>query len=444
MRKLEVLLCLVASIAHAGELKPQFDEYMDGLAKARGFMGTVLVAKAGKVLYASARGMANVEHEVPNTLDTKFRIGSISKQFTAAAVLLLEEHGKLATTDLACKYIDSCPTAWSKITVHHLLTHTSGIPDFTTFPDYRKTWMRLPFRPQELLLKFQDKPLEFEPGSTMRYSNSGYTVLAAIMEKASGKKYEDLMDELIFHPLGMKNTGSNSWTPILPHRASAYRFDGDILVNAEYDDFTLSIGGGSLYSTVNDLLLWDQALYGNNLLSKASLEKMFTPEKNGYAYGWNIRERFKRRVMEHDGTINGFVSLISRYPEDQTLVVILCNVDDPPSSLPSDLPAIAFGEPYEVFKERTIVKVDPQIYDAYLGKYEPERSFVLTVTREGGRLFVQGTNQARREVFPESPTKFFVKRTDTQQISFVKGPDGKVTHAVLHMGTVEKKAPKIE
>ena len=224
------------------------------------FSGSILIARDGKVLFSQGYGMANLEHDVPNTPQTKFRLGSITKQFTAMAIMILQERGKLNVQDKVKKYLPDAPKAWDEITIHHLLTHTSGIPNYTAFPEFLKT---LPVRVtlKELIAKFKDKPLDFKPGEKFRYSNSGYVVLGQIIETASGQNYPTFMKEAIFDPLEMNDTGYDNATAIIKHRASGYtRRLGIVLTNCDYVDMSIPHAAGALYSTVEDLLKWDQAL----------------------------------------------------------------------------------------------------------------------------------------------------------------------------------------
>ena len=318
---------------------------MDGFVRSHDFSGVVLVARNGHVLFQKAYGLANREHGVANKLDTKFRLGSITKQFTALAVMILSEHGKLKVSDPICKYVENCPSAWSAITVHHLLTHTSGIPDFTDFPD-NDHYDRLPMTPLETMARFRDKPLEFVPGERFNYDNSGYLVLGYIIERASGEKYEDFLRKNIYEPLGMLHSGYDHPWIVLKDRASGYARRGTEIVNAEYTEMDQPLGGGSMYSTVGDLLRWDQALYTEKLVSQKSLDQIFTPNetvysatrpldrgwysRHKYGYGWDVTQQwFGRKLYSHSGGINGFRSMIMRYPEDRTLVVVLTNMELP-------------------------------------------------------------------------------------------------------------------
>jgi len=344
-------------------LSQKADAFMKGVLQADNFSGVVLIARNGKVLFAQPYGMANFELDVPNTLETKFRLASITKQFTAAAILLLQERGKLSVNDLLCIYLHDCPSTWKAITIHQLLTHSSGIYSFTESPENAR-YDPLPMPVLDTAALFKDKPLDFAPGTSFHYSDSGYLLLGYIVERASGEKYEDFMRENIYERLHMENSGYDHPWIILKHRAQGYALKNGSAVNAAYMYMDTPFGGGSTYSTVGDLLLWDQALYGEKLLSRASIIAMFSPnsakvprewlvgDKGGYGYGWMIEELFGRKLYVHGGLINGFSTIIMRYPEDRTLVVVLRNQEeDFPEELKKlkivnigkGLSAIAFG-----------------------------------------------------------------------------------------------------
>jgi CubicO group peptidase (beta-lactamase class C family) len=326
------------------------DEYMNGQIKANRFSGSVLIAQNGKVLIAKGYGVADMELNVQNTPDTKFRLGPITQQFTAMAILELEENGRLSTQDSVCKYILRCPNDWQEIKIVDLLTHTSGIPDFTDFPEYEKTSM-LPTTVPELLARFENKPLEFKPGNKLKYSSSGYEVLGAVIENVSGEPYARYLAEHIFEPLGMNDTGYDSPARIIPRRASGYRRDGDtgILLNATYLDMSIPYSAGALYSTVNDIYRWDRALYSEKLVSNKSLNQMFTPYRDGYGFGWKILKEFQRKAVAYGGKINGFSASIRRYPDDDACVIVLSNLQSVDAEKVShDLGAILFGTHHEL------------------------------------------------------------------------------------------------
>lgn len=265
----------------------RMEQIIDSFATAKQFMGEVLVAEDGRVVLDKSYGFASVEWQVPNTAESKFRLGSITKQFTAASILLLEQQGKLSTDDLVKKYMPDAPTAWDKITIYQVLTHTSGIPSFTGFPDYHANEVK-PYTPEQLVAWFKDKPLDFQPGTDWRYSNSGYVLLGYLIEKISGKNYAQFVRENIFDPLGLKDTGYDSFTEIIPHRAMGYLNGPTGLQNAPYIDMSIPLSAGALYSTTHDLLKWEQALFGGKLLNATELKKMTTPFKQDYACGLMI------------------------------------------------------------------------------------------------------------------------------------------------------------
>lgn len=437
--------CLLAlsGAARAQDLLPKFEEYAQATAKADRFSGAILVARDGKVLMSKGYGMADVENDVPNTPETKFRLGSLTKQFTSASIMLLQERGKLSVQDSICKYVAPCPEAWQPITLHHLLSHTAGVPNFTGFPDYERT-MREPAPVESLISRFRDRPLDFKPGEKWNYSNSGYVLLGYVVEKVSGGSYEKFVRENIFEPLKMSNTGYDHADAIIKHRARGYAPRGEQIVNAAYLDMSIPFSAGGLYSTVGDLYVWEQALYGERLLKKASLDAIYTPVQHDYGYGWGVTTIYNRKAYAHSGGIDGFATNIMRFPEDRATVIVLSNNEAAPSSrIARDLAAIVFGEKYEVPVERVVVKVDPKIYDAYVGEYELAPGFVFTVTREGDHLMMQATGQGKTELFPTSETNFFPKvvRAD---ITFVKDAAGRVTQLILNQGGRQQPAKKIK
>jgi CubicO group peptidase (beta-lactamase class C family) len=437
--------CLLAlsGAARAQDLLPKFEEYMNAAAKAERFSGAILAARDGKVLVSKGYGMADVENDVPNTPETKFRLGSITKQFTAASILLLQERGKLSVQDSVCKHVAPCPDAWQPVTIHHLLSHTAGMPDFTGFPDYPKT-MREPAPVESLIARFRALPLDFKPGENWRYSNSGYVLLGHVVEKLSGKSYESFLRENIFEPLKMTSTGYDHAEQIVKRRARGYASGPDGLVNASYLDMSIPFSAGGLYSTVGDLYLWDQALNGEKVLKKSSLDAMFTAVRNDYGYGYRVNKLFDRRHATHGGGIEGFRTSIERFPDDRVTVIVLSNYEGVQvGRISRDLAAVAFGEKYELPVERVVAKVDPKIYDAYVGEYELGPGFVFTVTREGDRLMIQATGQPKTELFPTSETNFF-PRVVRADFTFVKDAEGRVTQLILNQGGRQQPAKKIK
>ena len=407
------------------------------------FMGCVLVARGSKVLLDKGYGFANLEWEIPNSPAAKFRLGSVTKQFTAASILLLQERGKLKVTDPVKKYMQNAPAAWDKITIFNLLTHSSGIPNFTGFPDYAS---QEPFdtTPEKLVARFRDKPLEFQPGEKMSYSNSGYVLLGYLLEKISGESYEKFVQENIFTPLGMKDSGYDSNSAIIPHRAAGYVPGPSGPTNAGFINMTVPLSAGALYSTTEDLLRWEQGLFGGKLLSPSSLQEMTTPFKNDYAFGLLVHNANGRKVIDHGGGIEGFNTSLAYYPDDKLTVIVLGNLNgSAPQEIASKLGAVAHGEKVVMPSERKEVPVDPKVFNGYVGRYELAVNFILTVTREGDDLFTQATGQPKLQIFPASDRDYFLKVVDAQ-ITFVTDSNGRATELILHQGGMDQHAKRME
>ena len=439
-----MVFALVARPAAAQDAD-RIDQVVKHFAGDNRFMGTVLVAKDGAVVFSRAYGFANLEWQIPNTVDTRFRIGSISKQFTAAAVLLLEERGKLQTTDLVKKHLPDAPAAWDGITIHHLLTHTSGIPNLTALPEYESI-RTLSTRPDRLVASFSNKPLDFAPGERFNYSNSGYVLLAALVERVAGQPFERFVQENIFDRLVMKHTGSDTFTAIIPRRAAGYspasgRRGGE-LRNAQYIDMTIPIGGGSLYSTTDDLARWAHTLFGGKLLSAESLRKMTRPEKDNYAYGLGIGNVGERRAYTHTGGIEGFNSALWYFPESKTAVVVLGNVNgDAPATIANRVARLAHGDRVILPTERKEITLSRSVLAQYVGVYEVRPGQSFTIALVGDNLRVTNPQGVTFAMFAESETKFFGRDLDVQ-FEFSVDAGGKATQLVTSAGV--KALPKPE
>lgn len=374
---------------------------------------SAIVVKDGKVLYRQAYGMANVELGVPLQPDMVFRLGSITKQFTATAIMMLVEQGKVALQDPIEKYLPGYPTRGHVITVEHLLTHTSGIKSYTGIPGWMTSRIKADLTVTQLVDGFKDEPMEFAPGSLYRYNNSGYVLLGAVIEKASGESYESFITSRIFKPLGMTHSYYGSNEPIIPRRAAGYSSDGGRVRNAQYLSMTQPYSAGSLVSNVDDLAVWDAAVGTAKLLKPESWQKMWTAYKlvdgstTGYGYGWQMATLRGHRTIEHGGGIHGFSTFGLRLPDDHAYVAVLCNSDSPlvdPGYLAKRLAAIAIGAPYSVYSP---VAVDPKILQRYAGVYQVDANTTRTVVVEDGKLFTQRSGGARLEAKPRSQTEFF-------------------------------------
>jgi len=519
------------------ELAAQIDKLLSSAYKPDGPGAAVLVKKQGRVILRKGYGLANLELKVPVEPDMVFRLGSVTKQFTAVAVLMLAEEGKLSLQDEITRFLPDFPTQGKKITVENLLTHTSGIKNYTDLPEW------LPLQRKDLTLGelidiFKSQPLEFAPGEWWKYSNSGYVLLGAIIEKASGKTYADFVQDRIFGPLGMKGACYDSTSRIIPRRVSGYAKGSSGYENAPYLSMSQPYAAGSLASSVDDLAIWTEALLSGRPVKRETLEKAFVPnqltdgQNTKYGYGWCISDYEGHRLIEHSGGIHGFLSHAMFFPEDGVFVALLANstvMEMQPEpfafkagclalGIPSKEPvAIALpekdtdsligvyadargGEVYikrkdgklvlqmeelgeseikplsaaEFFltdfparvhiqkdgkgkvsglkintrigpdrsyartakplpAERAEIKLDPALYDQYVGEYELAPGFSVIITKEDGKLMGQATGQPKVELFPEAETKFFLKVVNGQ-VEFIKDAAGEVTGLVLVQG----------
>jgi CubicO group peptidase (beta-lactamase class C family) len=332
------------------------DAYIRSEAANHFFRGAVLVGVDGKIVFEKAYGLGDEEWSAQNTVHTKFRIASLGKQFTAACILLLQERGRLHVHEPISRFLPGLPAAWQAITIHQLLTHTSGIPNYTSSPEFVKL-KRTGATPQQMVALVGDKPLDFAPGTNWSYSNTGYILLGMIIEKLSGESYADFLKRNIFASLGMTNSGYDTNWNILPERASGYDFIDGHLANADFIDMSIPFSAGGIYSTVEDMYRWNEALSEpGELLSPDSLKQMFTeyPEATheGQHYGYGVvisRLKFGRLLYYHGGGVEGFSSSIQRYPNDRVCIVILSNLATyKPWDLGDHIASDLFGMPLPV------------------------------------------------------------------------------------------------
>lgn len=269
------MLIVIVSSSYGQSKIDKLDDLISKFVEYEQFNGSVLVAEKGEIIYKKGFGLANIEWEIPNQADTKYRLASITKQFTAMLIVQLVAENKLALNVPISTYLPDYPKKNGDIiTIHHLLTHSSGTPNYTSFPDYRDR-MSHSTNPEEIVQFFSDSTLLFTPGEKFDYSNSGYVLLGVIIEKVTGQSYEIVLQEKIFTPLGMNNSGYDHHSAILKNRAAGYYKNGKSYINASYIDLTVAFSAGCIYSTVEDLFLWDQALYTEKLLPKQYLDLLF-------------------------------------------------------------------------------------------------------------------------------------------------------------------------
>ena len=450
-RWLALALCAACSAAgmaqgtDEGAIKARLDQVAQSYAAMKTFMGTVLVVEGDRVLLDKGYGMADLEWGNANAPDVKFRLGSLTKQFTATLVLLLEQDGKLRIDDPVNKYLPNTPKAWEKITLANLLGHTSGIPDFTQAKEF-DVWRMSPHTHEEELAFFRDKPLDFEPGSRFAYSNSNYEVLGVVSEQVSGRQYADLLRERICDPLGMKDTGLDTDELILPRRAQGYMQGKDALVPARSESMTVPWAAGSLYSTTGDLLKWERGLFGGKVLSPESLRKMTTPGKGDYGLGLFIDVKNGVRSISHGGGIEGFNTGLKYVPERRLTIVILSNVDaGAPGPMGSQLQDVVLGKPVTLPSERKPVPIAKDSLGRFVGFYELEPGLSLTVAMAGEGLIAQATERPAHAMMyqgvKEGHPRFFLPEINTE-IEFVPDSSGGIASLIWHLGSIDMTAKR--
>jgi len=397
----------------------------------------VIVVKDGSVVFRRGYGLANLELKVPVRPEMVFRLCSVTKQFTAAAVMMLVESGKLRLDDDVHKFFPEISTGGKTITVANLLTHTSGLKD-----PINKIWperMREDMSPLELIDLFKNDPLEMEPGSKESYSNSNYVLLGAVIEKVSGQKYGEFLANNIFKPLGMVHTSYERNQVVVPGRVTGYVFNGTVYLDAAYLSMSQLFAAGGLISSVDDLALWNAGLDSGRILSSKAARALFTPfrlksgENGDYGYGWVIGKFLGREVASHAGGIPGFRAYVFRMPTDHVYVALLSNnetLDTQPEYLVHRLAAIAIGKP---LPNDQVVKVDERSLDAYAGEYQNAGGESLTIRRDGARLIGQGGNDPQFELFPVGRDAFIVKAFDAR-VTFIKNEKGIVTGLKIQVG----------
>lgn len=385
------ILAVRTLLAQAGSMEMLFNQCLEPYVKSNNFGGTVYVAKSGTVLFEKSFGSACQEWNELNSNDTKYHLASVSKPFTSTAILLLAQQGRLSIADPVSKYLPDF-TAGDKITIHHLLSHTSGVVNINDFPDYN-SWSLTSLSLDSIVKIFQKKPLLFEPGSKYSYSNSNYNVLAYIIEKVSGMKYGDFLKKNIFDKLEMNDSRHHgNAQEIIPRVATGYTIDGrKNLQRAPYLDWTIKTGNGSLYTTVEDLAKFERSLFTEKILNRASIDKMFAPNLSEVGYGWYLKPHLNRRRSYITGRSPGFSTYFGRYPDDQVCVIVLSNLYiSSTKEIGESIASIVFHEPYvkRSLKDESL-RVDEvkQLTGTY--QFGPDffrPNFKMEITERDGRL----------------------------------------------------------
>jgi CubicO group peptidase (beta-lactamase class C family) len=415
-------------------LAKKIDAYIRPFVESENFPGAILVARGDNILFSKAYGMANYELKVPNTPRHRFHLASLTKMFTAAAVLLLEERGKLATSDTVAKFLPDYPNG-DKILLEHLLTHTAGVPN----ADFSEGEGRVGYTTEQLVAKFKTKPLDFEPGSRARYSNSNYNLLAYIVEKVSGQSYGEYLKVVIFDRLGMKSTlHDGDASALIEDRASGTVPDGFRGVkNAPWVDWSSKTGSGSLVSTTEDLARFVRAEFGGTLLKPESLAKVMQ-KRPGFPYGWSQDELFGRKQMAVGGRSPGFITAVQHYPEDGTTIIVLTNSYSSMAQDPvvGDIAALVYGQPTRSGPVAP-VKPKPGQFAGVGGRYQMPSNYyapnaVLVLQDRGDYLEARWEQGEVNVIYPVSADEC-LDRMYWARVRFQRDPAGKVTGFTYHL-----------
>ena len=433
------------------ELTQRMHQLINFYVQDKEFMGTVLVAQNNDILLHQGYGFANIEWNIPNDTNTKFRLGSLTKQFTAAAILLLEERGLLKIDDFITQHMSKAPKTWSNIKIFHLLNHTHGIPNYTQLPEFREITF-LTKTPYEQIQLFIDKALDFEPGTQYYYNNSGYVVLGFLIEQLTGQSYAHFIHDVIFAPLNMNDSGYDSFTEIIPHRASGYLKAPDAHVtNAEYLDMSLPYAAGSLYSTTEDLLKWTQGLFNFKLLSANSLKKMTTSFMEHYGFGIEVKEVNGIEVIMHIGGINGFHTALIYAPSTKTTIAVLSNLNTfgyvwdigfIAQNIALKLLSVVHSIGVTLPSEKNSIKVDSKTLEQYIGEYDIKMNLKLIITLNNGHLEAAFSNQPVITLNAKTEAVFYSILPDIE-VHFLSNKAGQVTQVHLSQSGYELTGRKI-
>jgi CubicO group peptidase (beta-lactamase class C family) len=439
-----VILFLVnVGTSNSQDLARKMDTLLNAYANQFKFSGVAFVTKEGKVLLQKGYGYKNFAKKIPNDPGGVFQIGSVTKQFTAAVILRLQEQGKLNVQDKLRKYISDFPGS-DRITVEHLLTHTSGIYNYTNDNRFMNNESLKHVELDRMISMMKEKPLEFTPGSKFSYSNSNYILLGYIIQRVSGKPYEQMVRELIFTPLQMNQSGFDFKNLKDTDKVVGYLvIENTLQLLAPIVDSSASFAAGAIYSSAGDLYKWHMALYTDKVLSKASIEKAFTPKLNKYGYGWMIDSIKGKRIIRHNGGIFGFTSDMVRIPADDVCIILLCNEAAELSSLSRALTNIMYGLPYSVPEEKKSVQLPEDVLKTYVGEYWVSEDYKVNITLENGQLKAQVTGQPKVDLYAQKTDLFFVKIVDAQ-VEFKKDSTGKVQKLIFYQGGAMVEAVKVK
>jgi CubicO group peptidase (beta-lactamase class C family) len=427
-----IVFCFLIQPSFAQKQNKEYDKLMSEVFKEDGPGAVALIIKDDKTLYRKAFGKANLELDVEMKPENVFRIGSITKQFTASAILKLRDEGKLNLDDDVTKYVKDYPTHGHEITIKHLLTHTSGIKSYTGMDEWTAEIRKKDFTPEELIEFFKYQPMEFKPGDKYRYNNSAYFILGYIIEVVSGMTYEEFVTTNFFEPLVMSSSYYGSTSRIIKNRANGYNKIEDTYVNADFLSMTQPYAAGSLLSTVDDLYKWYSAIILDKVISRASKEEAHSTyvlnngERTGYGYGWAIGNIQGSPRISHGGGINGFLTSSIYLPEENLFVAVFSNCNcNPPGGIATKMAAIALGKPFKWEK----ITLAEDVLKSYEAVYESKNDEQRIITFKEGKLFSIRTGGSKYEIYPFKKDKFFFDGGGTTTLHFNRGSKGEIVSA---------------
>ncbi|NIM48603.1 MAG: serine hydrolase [Gemmatimonadales bacterium] len=429
-----------AETRDAESLPQRIDHILSSAFPQNGPGAAAIVARDGEVVFRGGYGLADLELGVPIEPGMIFRVASITKEFTAVLVMQLVEEGVLSLDDELTNFLPDYPVLGHRVTVRHLLSHTSGIKTFQRIPGFQDH-VREDHTLEETIAIFANEPFEFPPGERYSYSSSGYILLGAILEQATGTTYEQLLRERIFDVVGLASAYLSSHDRIIPGRVSGYTAREGIVYNSPIVSMTIAFSSGGLMMSVDDLANWDEALYGTQLLGEPSKEEMWSPhvlnsgQTTEYGLGWMVTSFLGHRVLMHDGSLDGFLSAAMRLPDDHIFVAVLTNSDSPqtgPNAVAREILAVLLGIP-----EKQAIAMSQAELDRYAGTYVRRNNRVWSVIAEDGRLFIAPNETTRLEIEPETDTSFFFldRSNRFNTVTFDLDEEGAVTGLVLTLHT---------
>jgi CubicO group peptidase (beta-lactamase class C family) len=414
MKRFILMALLLPGLVKGQTIAEKADELLTAYTTQNKFSGNVLIAKKGKIIFEKAYGYADRAKNQPNNIETEFRVGSLTKMFTSTVILKLVESSRISLNDPLSKFVPGFLNG-DNIQIRHLLSHTSGIKGNTEGPE--------PKTLAESVTKFHAEPSNVKPGEHFEYNNFNYILLSYIAQKVTGKNYPDLMREMVLNKIGMTHSGLDRNDRASANKALGYVTNPQTVawVERETPNVAIASGAGALYTTLDDLYKWSEAIDHHTLLPAATYQKAFTPVKGNYGFGWIVNSKDGKKEISHSGAIEGFIANFIKYPEEDITIILLSNYQDTDGrQLSDDLSAIVFNKPYKIPVQKKEIALSNEILNSYAGVYQLNENFTVTVSVENNRLYALAQGDSEKiEFTPESETKFYLKGPETE-IEFIK------------------------